>query len=520
MSRAATILRNVASNWIGFVVNAAVTLALTPYVLHHLGTGRYGIWVLSASIIGYYGLLDLGFRAGVTQYLTRYMAAGDDVKASEVMSSAVAALGILGVVLFALSIGAAYLAPYYFNLSPDMEHEAFWCILIVGSSSAIQFALQPYTSIFTALQRFDLANLIGVATRLLTATGIVITIKMGYGLIGVAAAACSTSVIDYLIRWYFAHRLAPQLEVSRRRASLARLREIGSFGGWNFLISLNAYVYQHVPNLLIASLMPIAAVGYYALATGLSRQVNSVLSPVGQVIYPAAASLDVQGDRRGLERLYHDGSRLMMLAMIPVVLIAAFWAEPFYRLWIGEKYVLGSAFQPVPLLFQILLLSTITNFSNIGAQILSGAGRVRLVAAALICGSGLNLTISLYLIGSYGLVGVAVATVIASVLVDFIAMPFLLQWALGLPVKEYLRRACLRPIAAGLVQASLIGGIRFSGAPLDWLHLVLQGAMAGLVSAIVVTFIGITADERQRYVIQPLRRLWKRRGEIRGASGL
>ena len=46
-------------------------------MLHALGTARYGIWILTSSIIGYYGLLDLGFRAGVTQYLTRYLAVGD-----------------------------------------------------------------------------------------------------------------------------------------------------------------------------------------------------------------------------------------------------------------------------------------------------------------------------------------------------------------------------------------------------------------------------------------------------------
>jgi len=80
-TRSSVILRNVASNWVGFALNAAVTLALTPFILRELGTARYGIWILTSSLIGYYGLLDLGFRAGVTQYLTRFMAVGDYVKA-------------------------------------------------------------------------------------------------------------------------------------------------------------------------------------------------------------------------------------------------------------------------------------------------------------------------------------------------------------------------------------------------------------------------------------------------------
>lgn len=510
MSRAGTILRNVASNWAGFAVNAAVTLALTPFVLRHLGPAGYGIWVLSASIIGYYGLLDLGFRAGVTQHLTRYLAAGDEVKASECMSSAVAALAALGVVLVALSIGAAFFAPTVFHLSPDMEREAFWCILIVGCSSAVQFALQPFTSVFTALQRFDLANLIGVGTRLLTAASIVLALNMGYGLIGVSAATCATSVIDYLIRWHIARRLTPHLEVSWRKASLPRLREIGSFGAWNFLISVNTYVYQYVPNLLIAAFMPIAAVGYYALATGLSRQINSMLSSIGQVIYPAAVGLHVQGSRRDLERLYLDGSRLTLLTMIPVVLVSLIWAEDFYRLWIGASYLDAAPFGSVALVFQILLIGITTNFSNIAAQVLMGSGRISLVAGALICGSILAFALTRILISYYGIVGVAVATVLASVVVDLIAMPLLVQRVLGFRLGTYFRRACVRPLAAMVLQACLIICIRLTREPGSWIQLILQGLLVGVGSVVIAIFIGITASERQRFAVEPIRRLWRR----------
>ena len=519
MSRASIILRNVASNWVGFAVNAAVTLALTPFVLRYLGPAGYGIWVLSSSVVGYYGLLDLGFRAGVTQYLTRYLATGDHVRASECISTAIAALAGLAVVMVVLSLGAAYLAPQFFDLPPSSEREAFWCIIIVGSASAIQFALSPFSSVFAAMQRYDLANLIGVGTRLLTAGSIVLALKADWGLIGVSGATCVVSLIDYLIRWRVAMRLVPQLEVSTRLTSLARLGEIGSFGAWNFLISVNTYVYQYVPNLLIAALMPIAAVGYYALATGLSRQINAILSPIGQVMYPTAVRLHVQGDRRSLERLYQDGSRLTMLIMTPIVLIAMFWAEDFYRLWIGAKYVDGAPFGSVALVFQILLISTATSFSNIAGQVLMGAGHVRLVASALMCGSVLALSLSLALVGRYGIAGVAVATVIASVVVDLIAMPLLLQRVLGLKVEEFFRHVYARPLAAAVLQAALIGCIRLMGEAGTWADLVVQGMVAGGGSAIIVMYIGITASERQRFVVEPVRRLWRRAGKATELPG-
>lgn len=509
MSRSSVILRNVASNWAGFAVNAAVTLVLTPFVLHQLGSARYGIWILTSSIIGYYGLLDIGFRAGVTQYLTRYLASGDYKKASECLSSAVAVLGGLGMVMFGLSLGAAFMAPRLFHLPAGLEHEAFICILIVGSSSALQFALQPYTSIFTATQRFDLANGIGVATRLLTAAGIAITLQQGFGLVGVSAATCAASVVDYIVRWRVARRLAPQLELSRAHASWRRVKEIGSFGAWNFLTSINQFVYQHLPNMLIGLSMPIAAVGHYALATGLLRQINAVLSPVPQVLYPAATELHARGDHAGLERLYHDGSRLMLLVMASVVVLAATWAEDFYRLWIGPRYLSGGQFQSVAVLFQILLISVVSdNSTSIASQILIGAGRVRTVAIALICGSVFNVAGSVLLIRPYGLAGLAASTVIASVLVDLVAMPLLLQRFVGLSALTLVRRACGRPLAVAALQIVYLGGVHRMLRPESWPQLIAAGALSALGCGIIVLAVGVTSGERRRFVIDPLRQLW------------
>ncbi len=511
-SRSAVILRNVASNWVGFALNAAITLALTPFILRELGTARYGIWILTSSLIGYYGLLDLGFRAGVTQYLTRYLAVGDHLKASECLSSAVAVLGSLGCVMFALSLGAAFLAPRVFDLPPGMEREAFWCILIVGCSSAIQFGLQPFTSVFTATQRFDLASLIGVATRLMTAGAIVFSLRSGWGLIGVSASTCLVSAIDYVVRWRVARRLAPLLVVAARHSSWQRVREIGAFGAWNFLVSMNGFVYQHVPNLLIGTVMPIAAVGHYALATGLTRQLNSILSPVPQVLYPAATELHVRGDQSGLERLYHDGTRLMLLVLTTVALPAFFWADDFYRLWIGKRYLGGGMFISVALLFQILLISVFTSYSSsIANQILVGAGRVRTVATALICGSFINLTISLLAIRHFGLVAVAMATAGASIVIDLVMMPVLLQRLLGLSVLRLMRRGWVRPLAVGVLQTAVITGVRLGGRPDRWMELIVQGLVAGIGMLIVLFVVGLAAEERRRFVLQPLRRLWEAR---------
>ena len=56
------ILRNVFSNWGGFVLSAVVNFFLAPFVVRHLGNTLYGVSVLFLALTGYLGMLDLGVR--------------------------------------------------------------------------------------------------------------------------------------------------------------------------------------------------------------------------------------------------------------------------------------------------------------------------------------------------------------------------------------------------------------------------------------------------------------------------
>jgi hypothetical protein len=51
---------SVLSSWVAFGVQTLVGLILTLLIVGGLGKTGYGVWTLVGSIIGYYGLLDLG----------------------------------------------------------------------------------------------------------------------------------------------------------------------------------------------------------------------------------------------------------------------------------------------------------------------------------------------------------------------------------------------------------------------------------------------------------------------------
>ena len=59
-------------------------------------------------------------------------------------------------------------------------------LAITGTSVALQFVFFTYSAVFTAVQRFDLSNIIGISTRILSAVATIMCLNAGYGLVGLS----------------------------------------------------------------------------------------------------------------------------------------------------------------------------------------------------------------------------------------------------------------------------------------------------------------------------------------------
>ena len=60
-SRTAQVVLNTASNYARFALNVLIWLVLTPYMINKLGKEAFGLWSLIFSVVGFLGLMDMGF---------------------------------------------------------------------------------------------------------------------------------------------------------------------------------------------------------------------------------------------------------------------------------------------------------------------------------------------------------------------------------------------------------------------------------------------------------------------------
>lgn len=501
--------RNVCSNWVGFIAHGVITFFLTPYILDALGAGQYGIWILITSLTGYYGFLTMGIGAGTTQQLTKAIAEGNAQRVNQLASTAVLALSGCGLAIWIAALVMSFCVPQIFSVPDELMRESQLCVLIMGAATGFQFSLFAFSVVFTAKQRYDLSNSIGIATRVMSAAAIVLALRQGGGLVALCAVGATAESIGSVIRCIVARRLIPTLRISPFLVDRSSLTQLASLSVWNALISGGHNLIATSGILIIGALISDAAIAPYAMALSLVQMLTRPLYSAAIVFYPASAELFAKADVGRLRKVYLSGAKLMMLLGVAAGVPGILWSRDFYSLWIPEQLAEWTQYTAVETLFLVLIAAEVIGAPTlIGHQIVLGAHRIKLLVGLTWAEGMLAISLSSVLAATYGLLGIAVATAVASIITRAVAYPLLLDKMLDIWGREFARQVLVRPIlAAGILLLVLQKLHNNSGTIDSWSQFFVSASAAGVVALMVCVAVGLTAQERDLLVTRPLLRL-------------
>jgi O-antigen/teichoic acid export membrane protein len=499
--------RNIFSNWMGFAVQVLLTFFLTPFVLRAVGTELYGVWALIVGLTGYYGLLDLGLRPGVTQFLTRHLARKDFDAMNRTATAGFAILLAVGIGIVLIGSACAVAAPALFHLSADARRPAEIAVIVMSVGLAAQFALFTFSAVLVATERFDISNAIWILTRLINGAATLIALRFGGRLVALAVVVSGSNLLDYGIRSAVAFRLLPRLRLRFSVGFLRGASELFHYSFWSLTIQLGVRIISYTDALVIGAFMQAAAITPFALAVSLVTYVSEIVIPIAQVFFPIFTRLDAESDADAIRRLYLQGSRLMLLLASTLGVVSYAFAPAFFGLWVGPGVLSGNPWGSAATLFRILVVGAVAiGWQRLGCQVLLGTRRVKL-QAFLFGGEGIcNLALSIALVKPLGLVGVALGTTIPAVLFNVILHPSFTCRSIGLRVARYWLEVLPRPLLAASVGAVAIGVLRNAqGDPTTWPQLFIQAGAAALCAVASAAAIGVRRDERESLVARPLR---------------
>lgn len=497
MSVRGTITRNIGSNLIGYVVNVVVALFLTPFVVSTLGDGVFGLWTLIVSLTGYYGLLDFGVRSAVGEYATRYLAKEDLDGVNRTFNTALGlALGVAVAILLATVVVASR-ATGWFHLEGELATIGPWAILITGSGVALGFPLSIFGLAPYARQRFDISNALGITERLIHAALVVWVLSADYGLIGVALATAVMPLLMASVRIPVAYRLIPGLSINLRKFRRNSVRELAHFGFFNFLVNAADRVITHTDAIVIGAYLTTTAVTYYSIGANLIPYYISIVNAVAWTLTPRATSLDAHGDRQGLRALWLGGTRGILLFASMIFGGLLFMGRDFLALWMGERFVSGEIYPSSALILGILGVGALVRLGmTTGKQVCFGMREVTFLGYLSLAEAAANLILSLILVRYFGLVGVAIGTLVPILVAYLWLQPRFLMRKLGVKATRFWRETTPGP-AAIVASMGLLTWLLRNVVADDWPMFLAKAAAISIPGLVLGIAIGTTREEKR-----------------------
>ncbi|MHB8304247.1 MAG: lipopolysaccharide biosynthesis protein, partial [Acidobacteriaceae bacterium] len=407
------IARNVMYNWIATAANMAVGFFLAPFVVHRLGNVAYGVWVLAISVVTYLGLLDLGMQSSVLRFVSKGHTKGDHAGASDAISAAFwVRVQIAGLVLL-LSAALAAVFPVFFKIPPDLVGDARKAVLLIGATTALSMSVGVLGGVLSALNRYDLQSYVTLTQTAIRVVGVVTVLLTGHGIVAIAACEFVAALAGNLLLVSIARRLYPQLQMRFARPKREVLRQIWSYSIYAFLTTIAVQLVYQTDNLVVGAFVSASAVTFYAIGNSLCRYAGQIVSSMTLTFVPAASTYEAAGDTAGLRALYFNGTRATMAVALPILVTLMIRGRSFIGLWMGPQYSQRSG-----TVLMILATALFFSYANRTAGAIAYGVEKHKAQAIWAIGEGVvNLTLSMILVRWFGIYGVAIGTLVPSLIV-------------------------------------------------------------------------------------------------------
>lgn len=440
------IVRNVTAGWASIVVGVAFAFVLAPLTVRTLGDVHYGIWTLLMQITGYLWLFDFGVRESVVKFVAQYHAADDRDQIVSVVRSAVSIYLMVTLATLACAVLVAAGLPYLFNIPPEEVTTARVTALLVGGTVAQSFVFNVFVGVVMGLQKFFLISRLGIFFTVGRGVVMYLLLKAGFGLITLALVQFLTTLTSNLIVYRLARRELPYVSIRLVRPTRAEAMKLFNYGKYVLVSNIGDKLVFATDSIVIGVFQPIAALTYFAIGATLIEQLRTFVATMGAILNPLSSGLEARRENHALGLVVTTGAKAAVILGLPFCVGFIVLGRLFISLWMGPEYA-GEAGMVLAVLAAGHLIG-LPYYMISG--VLFGLGRHRVVAWSRVFEGIVNLALSVMLVRRYGVVGVAIGTVVPHVLVVGALLPAMLPRWIALDLRAYYVSTYVRPVLAGI----------------------------------------------------------------------
>jgi O-antigen/teichoic acid export membrane protein len=491
------VIKNVISVWSGFLLSVVIMFIITPTMISKLGSERYGLWIFLMNFTGYYGLIDMGLRSGITQSVTRRIAKNDRAGLVEFLSGIFplvikTALGIVFVVgLIAVLLAISLKEPAVPRL------ELFNIILIQALTVGLTILLFPFECVVSGCGRFDISVGISVPMKILSACCTWLVLHLSGNLLILCLVFFGFNFAEQLLRCAASTWLVPELWDVRPKSDSKAKSELYRVGGWTFVFQTSNTMLNSFNVMLLGWWFPLSNLVPYNLSNSVADYLSKITTLASMVLFPEFVRVKHHFGISKTRELYYLCTRLSLAIAVAGLIGGWFWIEDFMGLWLRE---VDGKDRFIPFIKSLFLIFGFINILRairaIGFQLLGSEDQMEFMGRSAFREAAFAVPCAILLCYFLGVTGLPLGNLFVLIASTIVFLMPKYANLLGEPYSRFALNTLARPALYGMVSFISVGIlVRQVGAIDSWFLFLSRAFLPTLLIFLLLLPMTLTSSE-------------------------
>lgn len=432
------VVKNTFYNIIAQLAGYLFPVFLVPVIISNIGQTEFGIYAIAYGFIGAFTLFDFGVSTSFVKFISEYYYK-DDFEGLNCTINVGAFFYLCFTSLFwLLGLLLSEFILNYINIPPDAIDKGRFALHISLAIFFVATNSNIFVSVLISLQKMYVNSFLTIIIGVINFVSIIVVLLMGYGLYGLLYCQLFTVLLGTILNIVLARKYLPQMSFHFKYLKLTFLKKMTSFGVQMQVSKLAGFFSEKYDEFLLGVFSLLDNVTFFNISGRIVRFAKLVPMQFIVQVAPVAAELNSRNDKEKLNLLFKDTIKYLTFVTIPVSVFIFIFADEIILTWMGGGFEVSSY------ILRILIVGMLINMiiSSPGNSILPNIGIPKYQMYEGILHFVFNISVSYFLIRTYGLVGAAygntIATVVSSVYVFIVSVKYFRNKYLAVILHEYL----------------------------------------------------------------------------------
>jgi O-antigen/teichoic acid export membrane protein len=491
------VFRNIFSNWAVTGLLILSGLILTPLMVFRLTPALYGVWIFLNGFLAYSDLLYLGMGPILVKQVAVFRQKNAQGELNTLVSTIFAFYCFMGGACLLLFICLSSVIANWVAGSIDTTQvtNAQMAFCALGAQLLCALMTSVFTGVLHGCGRFELSNITRASVTILRLILIVLVVGAQYGVLQLAVISFLTYLLGLLVHICLVCRVMPSLRIRLSFVRPAILRPSLALGIMSFLIVLSGKLIADTDILVIGAAIGPTAAAYYSVPAQMVAYAALFMAGITTVFMPYFARLYAAEDIAKIQDSFLGGSRLVCMASATLYASIIYLGPSFIGIWVGKDFEESSLFLLVTLGVSGFIRSILV---QLPLALFQASGQLRGITIVVCAESATNLLASLILVQYVGAQGVALGTLLATLLCDVLLLPPLICRLARVSICRYVVQVIIPGIVVWVI-LSILYGLAAQGFPPNGLLPIVLHGLVGVSAAVAISAVW-TSCLRQRQV--------------------